>query len=191
MIDPCNEVSFLGFILDASNGGLIIRQWTPWGKIQWYMEETGGQGSEKCSEVAHRIWSWCIDKKLWIIPKFIAGKGKVDADRLSRISKTGHEWMLDRDAFVLICKHFGTPELDLFASRLNRQVDKFFFFDCDPWAVDHDALMAGWHQNNLAYSFPPFSLIPSINRKVRSDRCVYPQSKGNIVIVFPNWLTQL
>ena len=54
------------------------------------------------------------------------------ADTASRQIETRTEWTLDWKVFQSICQRFYTPEVDLFASHLNRQVPKYVLRYPDP-----------------------------------------------------------
>ena len=48
------------------------------------------------------------------------------------------EWQLDTKVFRLIDHTVGSLEIDLFASRLNHQCDKYISWHPDPWAIAID-----------------------------------------------------
>ena len=74
----------------------------------------------------------------------------------------------------------GKPEIDLFASRLNNQLDKYVSWHPDPGAAFIDAFNLDWH-NLLFYAFPPFSLIARCLQKCKADG----------ILVTPLWPTQM
>ena len=47
------------------------------------------------------------------------GKLNVIADKASRAFDDSKEWKLDAAVYVQLTSQFGTPEVDMFASRLN------------------------------------------------------------------------
>lgn len=55
--------------------------------------------------------------------------------------------------FRLLCVEWGTPDMDLLASRFNKKVDRFV--SLDPLANATDALAAPWGAYHLMYAFPP------------------------------------
>ena len=106
-----------------------------------------------------------------------------EADTLSRLNDTSSEWMLNINIFNNIMKHFEfEPEIDLFASRLNKQVDKFVSYKPDPEAVHVNAFTLDWSKLKF-YSFLPFSCIGRVIRKIINDN-----AEG--ILVTPNWITQ-
>ena len=81
------------------------------------------------------------------------------------------------------CQKFEfKPELDCFANRLNTQVETYASFKPDPFATFIDAFSFNWHKY-LNYIFPPFSLIPNVLAKLRTDQAM-------AMIVVPDWPTQ-
>ena len=74
------------------------------------------------------------------------------------------------------------PDVDLFASRLNKQLDRFVSFKSDSEAIDVDAFSISW-TNLKFYAFPPFSCISRCIKKITME-------KATGVIVVPNWTTQ-
>lgn len=78
------------------------------------------------------------------------------------------EWMLDKEIFHYLIQNFGEPEIDLFASRSNRQLEMYISWKPDPDAFCTDAFSRSW-SNKYCYLFPPFSLISRCVRKIRED----------------------
>ncbi|XP_072048693.1 uncharacterized protein [Amphiura filiformis] len=64
----------------------------------------------------------------------IGGVLNVIADDKSRNFDDHTEWMLNKDMFKQVCDHFGTPEIDIFASRLNAQLPRYVSWKPDPGA---------------------------------------------------------
>ena len=75
-----------------------------------------------------------------------------------------------------------TPEMDLFASRLNKQFTKYCSYRPDPEAMYIDASSISW-ENLKFYCFPPFSCILQAVQKLK-------QEKATGILVIPNWPTQ-
>ena len=90
--------------------------------------------------------------------------------------------MLRSDIFKTIVGKLGSPTIDLFASRLNRQVSCYVYWRPDPEATHTDAFSVDWSKY-FFYAFPPFSLVARCLQKVE----LY-QTEG--IMVVPNWPTQ-
>ena len=66
--------------------------------------------------------------------------------------------MLSSDLFQEIIGTWGEPTIDLFASRLNKQVACYVSWKPHPEATYVDAFSVSWN-DHLFYVFPLFSLI--------------------------------
>lgn len=120
-----------------------------------YVNEMGGLKSAMCNDICLKIWEMCEKNDIWITCSHIPGKVNCLADAASRKFNDRHEWKLNEDIFKEICKIFGVPNIDLFASRLNKQVPRFCSWKPDPEAEHFDAFSICWSQFELIYVFPP------------------------------------
>lgn len=107
----------------------------------------------------------------------------MDADRESRIFNERTEWQLNPAVFGQIQTLWVTTEIDLFATRANRQLAMFASWKPDPEATYIDAFTFDWSKHKF-YCFPPFSLISRCLRNVEMD-----QAEG--ILIAPIWPTQL
>ena len=144
----------------------------------------GTNHSVQCNKVALDIWHWCMARNRWISAKHIAGKCNEAADRQSREIKTNTEWMLNHTLLNKALDKLQTrPDVDMFASRLNKQFPRYISFRPDPGAYLVDAFSAQWNELN-GYYFPPFSVIPKVLQKLEQD-------KATGIVVIPRWPTQV
>jgi hypothetical protein len=146
-----------------------------------YINNMGGT-KDKCNGVARDIWSWCYANKHWVSAAHLPGKDNVRADKESRSIHDNMEWSLNPAAFKQICELMGTPEIDLFASRLNYKVEKYMSWKPDPHAVAVDSMSEHWG-NLFFYAFPPFNMITRVLAKAELEL-----ARG--IIVVPYWPTQ-
>ena len=72
--------------------------------------------------------------------------------------------MLSARAFKRIVALFGQPDIDLFASRLNAQVETYVAWKPPPMAKFVDAFTVDWLQF-FFNGFPPFCLISRCVKK--------------------------
>ena len=146
-----------------------------------YVSKFGG----KCSEldtIAREIWFWCIERKIHVSAAHVAGASNCEADEESRTINTDTEWSLTSDIFSEIKQVFLDITVDLFASRLNNQMESYVSRRPDPNAYAIDAFTLTW-ADKLFFIFPPFSLLGRVLQKVHSDRT-------EAVLVAPIWPTQ-
>ncbi len=147
-----------------------------------YLNNMGGVKSTSCNEMAKKIWHWCIHRNIWISVEHLPGILNVIADFKSRNFNEGTEWQLNKDVFYSICQHFGSPQIDIFASRLNAQLPRYVAWKPDPDADSVDAFMMDWGSIYF-YAFPPFCLIGKCLRKIE-------QEHATGIMIVPKWPTQ-
>ena len=122
-----------------------------------YVNNMGGK-LEPFDDLAKNIWEFCISKNLWITACFIPGTDNITADWKSRKFNDDIEWQLAPSAFKQVFSLVGfNPEIDLFATYLNHQLDRYVVSMPDPGAVATDAFSLNW-KNLKFYCFPPFSV---------------------------------
>ena len=135
------------------------------------------------NKLARQIWEFAIARDLWLSAAHIPGAQNIEADEASRVLDDRTEWALRGDPFKIMCKIFGEPTIDLFASRLNHKVPWYCSWEPEPGAVFIDSFMYNWGTETLIYAFPPFSVIHMVMRKLIQD-------KAEAIVVVPFWPTQ-
>ena len=148
-----------------------------------YINEMGGTKSVKCNHVAQMLWEWCIERGIWVSANHIPGVSNVAADKASRNFNDRTEWKLDPSVFEAILNDMCiSPNIDLFASRLNFQIQKYVSWKPDPDAMCSNAFSLNWGDFSI-YLFPPFCLINRCVQKIIAD-------KARGVMITPLWPTQ-
>ena len=147
-----------------------------------YVKNMGGVRSEACNSVAKQIWEYCESMELWVTIAHIPGVDNVLADFRSRNFRDDLEWEVSPKVFSRICKMFGTPEVDLFASRGTARVGTYVAWGPDPGAWRVDAFSFQWTEH-LYYAFPPCSLVTRVIQKLETE-------KAKVILVAPAWATQ-
>lgn len=89
---------------------------------------------------------------------------------------------LDPKIFQRVCEVFFRPNVDLFASRLNTQLDRFVSWKPDPDAWFYNAFSRPWLVF-IPYIFPPFSLLGKVLQKIQDDQV--PKA----IVIAPCWPT--
>ena len=147
------------------------------------IENRGSVRSVECDIVTKDIWLFCIEKGIWISAAYVPGKDNVVADELSRRSNLDTEWQFNINLLQLALGFLGfTPDVDLFASRINRQFPKYVSYQPDPEAAAVNAFSLSWSDMKF-YCFPPFCIIPRILQKITREKAIG-------VIVVPFWPSQ-
>ena len=143
----------------------------------------GSSKSQAFNAAIQNIWHWVLDRDSWIISCHIPGKLNTEADEESRQICAKTEWMLNPELFQQAVRELRfTPEVDLFASRLNKQLPVFYSFRPDPEASSIDAFSTDWGDLYF-YAFPPFICVGRALQKIQMD-------KATGIIVVPDWPNQ-
>ena len=141
-----------------------------------------GSSKERLLQLTTEIFAWARERHLRLSAIHIPGVLNVRADRESRTHNHDIEWQLDCHIFQILCQVFGTPDVDVFASRINHQLPQYVSWKRDPGAIHVDALTFDWH-DIYVYAFPPFSLIGHVLRKLEEE-------KGEALLIVPLWPTR-
>jgi hypothetical protein len=144
-----------------------------------YLNHKGGTHSPQLLHLALEIWKWCEVKHLYLLAQHVPGKNNVVADEESRVMKDQNDWKIDSTVIKPLIKGC---KIDLFASRLTRQLDKYVSWRPDPEAIHIDAFTMDW-THLIAYAFPPFNMIPAVLHKTKAE-------KATLVLVAPLWSAQ-
>ncbi|CAJ0930814.1 unnamed protein product [Ranitomeya imitator] len=134
-----------------------------------YINTQGGTCSMAAMNEVGYILRWAEENRSMISAVHIPGVDNWEADFLSRQGLDSEEWSLHPEIFHQICCRWGTPDVDLMASRLNSKVPDFIARSHDPAAIGADALILLWHNFRLQYIFPPLPLLPRVIKKIRAE----------------------
>ncbi|CAJ0958249.1 unnamed protein product [Ranitomeya imitator] len=145
-----------------------------------YINHQGGTRSRAAMQEVSLILRWAETNHSIISAVHIPGVENWAADFLSRQGLASGEWELHPEVFLQICLRWGTPDVDLMASRLNAKVHNFIARSRDPQAIGVDALISPWHQFQLPYVFPPLPLLPRVIRKIKTEGVP-------VILVAPDW----
>ena len=147
-----------------------------------HINKQGGTHSQLLMREAHHLFRIVQELNMHLSAHHIAGALNAVADLASRKGQVlSTEWRLSADAFAWIGKQskWGPPAVDLFANRLNSQLQRFVSPCPDPQAVAVDALICRWPQQVL-YAFPPTVLMAKLVARMR-------QMPGHHMLVVAPW----
>ena len=170
------------FFKDYSNVDILVKSDNTTAVA--YVNNMGGSKSMQCEKIAKQIWSFCEDRELWLVAAHIPGEENVEADFVSRNFTDNTEWALNTHIFQKIVDTWGSPEIDMFASRLNNKVQTYVSWLKDPNAIEVNAFTVDWDKWKLIYAFPPFSLISKCVRRIR-------RTTANVIMIVPDWPGQV
>jgi len=152
--------------------------------VKAYLLKQGGTVSSALNVLTAEVWQEICKLNATLSVDHISGTLNVLADRLSRPGQVLQaEWELDQGTFDRLSRVWGTPDVDLFATRFNRKLQRFVSPCPDADAESQDAMKANWGAFSFPYLFPPFSMIGQVLEKIEEThtRClvVTPAWKGN------------
>lgn len=147
-----------------------------------YVNNMGGTKSSMCDDIVRDLWEYASENHLWLSAGHIPGVNNFLADQASRKFDDTTEWSLNSDIFLEITKKFGTPDIDLFASRLNNKCPDYASWKPDPYASVINAFSINWN-SYFFYAFPPFSMVSKCTQKIL-------QNKAEGVLIVPLWAAQ-
>ena len=148
-----------------------------------YINKKGGTISASCNKLAKDIWNWAKGQDIWITASHVPGVKNTTADLRSRLFYDNKEWSLNERVAKPLFDHFGKPEIDLFASRVNSKCLKYASNkpDADAYHVNAFSLCCS---NLNAYIFPPFSIVGRVLPEPAQDR-------ATALVIVPCQQTQL
>ena len=83
----------------------------------------GGLSLKTLSNLARELWNYALNRNLTISAIHLPGKLNVLANHRSTIFKHSSEWMLKPSIFRGVVASLGRQDMDLFALRVNHQID--------------------------------------------------------------------
>lgn len=111
-----------------------------------YINHMGGTRSHTLSQSACDLWHWCLQKGITLSAEHLPGKENLRADRESRTLLSTAEWMLERSVCLKVMQVLGPCSVDLFASRINNQLDRYVSWRPDPFAIATDTFQQSWQE---------------------------------------------
>ena len=113
-----------------------------------------------CNDIAKHIWEFAQNSGFWSSSSLIPAAESIMADKMLRVFNDNREWMLSHKLFKILCDKFQfTPQVDhRFATRLNKQIDKYVSWMPNPYWIAVNAFNFSWKTHKI-YVFPPFSLV--------------------------------
>ena len=107
----------------------------------------GGTRSQHADDITQAIWHWTLKHKVWLSDTHLPDVSSIRADKLSRSFDQSKEWKLDSNVFGDIVSLWSRPDIDLFASRVNCQIEKYMSWAPDPYDKAVDAFSCDWGHN--------------------------------------------
>uniref|UniRef100_A0A8D9B996 Protein P n=2 Tax=Cacopsylla melanoneura TaxID=428564 RepID=A0A8D9B996_9HEMI len=144
-----------------------------------YIHREGGTKSLRLLQEVEALFSVAVTHNMVLIARFIPGRYNTWADNLSR-QKCLPDWHLLPGATSEIFRHWGVPEIDLFATVNSAVVPQYVALSAqDHQAQFVDAFSQTWNFA-LAWIFPPPPLLPRVLHHLNSAR-------GLFILIAPCW----
>ncbi|XP_031752829.1 uncharacterized protein LOC101731022 isoform X4 [Xenopus tropicalis] len=145
----------------------------------YYINHQGGSRSKDLGMRVKKIMCWGEKNLKSILARHISGHSNIRADFLSRRLILPGEWSLDPETFLQICKVWGSPVIDLMASKYNAKHQRFFSLTAGQGEEAVDALAQSW-DFSLAYIFPPIPMLARVIKKVAL-------CSTEVILIAPAW----
>lgn len=127
-----------------------------------YIDKLGGTVSPRLNHIVKELWLWCLNRDITVVAEHLPGVLNTIADEKFRVMKDRSDWKLNPQIFQIIQEKWGPLEVDLFASRLTTQLERFFSWRPDPEAEALDAFNLDWSAlQGRSYANPPWNLVGS------------------------------
>lgn len=108
--------------------------------------------SKQLDDISVKIWNQCIKRDIVISDKYLPWCENKNTDSFSRQFADPTAWMLKHNVFSEIWKHFFSRCIyRSFASRINKQLDKFISRNFDPYANNVDAFIVSCSKYKSRY----------------------------------------
>ena len=147
------------------------------------INQMGTSHSPKLNKLTKDIWDWCIEHHIWLTIARIPGCENVEADKQSRTFRRCTELCLKKTLFTNACSKLNvTPNIGLFASRIDCQITPYVSYRADPEAFAINAFHMSW-QPYLFYAFPPFILSSPKDSRRAGNRAPTCAKMANSTVV--------
>jgi hypothetical protein len=144
------------------------------------VRKRGSARSLLLSKIAERLDFFCLKNRVTLCPAYVPGALNVRADALSRLRPRPSKWSLSPSVFQKVCNTWGMPEVDLCATRDNKQVPVYVSpLPTDQW---RDCLTLDWSRWKLLYALPPNNILLKFLQRAEDLR------RGQtLILIFPWW----
>ena len=131
-----------------------------------YINKQGGTVSRSLCLLTSHLLRWAEVSEVHLEARYLPGQSNVLADALSRRDQViATEWSLHPQVTQRLFRVWGSPLVDLFATRHNAKLPLYCSLVPDPQAVFEDAFRHPWNGLDV-YAFPPFALLRRVLSRV-------------------------
>jgi hypothetical protein len=173
---------FLGRILPVSTVNTSILWRVDNTTALAYLREEGGLRGRRLLWEAASMLLLFRSCRMRLLPAFFPSEGDLQEDAASRFRPVP-VWHLDSNVVSQVVSPWGTPQIDLFASRQSAQFRRFMLWRAADGPEAVDALSMVW----VFSSGLPLPTHPLLLRVVRKLEV----SRGVFLLVAPHWEAQM
>jgi len=149
-----------------------------------YINKEGGTRSWNLMLETLRLFGLIIRYDWTVKARYIPGRLNVIADQLSRSGQVlPSEWSLSHHVVQWLFSRWGTPHVDLFATRHNKKCPVFVSPAPDPLAWEVDALSLSL-EGLSAYAYPPHQILLRFLQRFQMSKVC------RVIVVAPFWPKQ-
>ena len=128
---------------------------------------------------AQELWDCALNKQITVTAEFLPEDLNHEADWQSRNFRDSSNWKPNSTVFQSLNHQWVPLTIDLFADRMNTQLQIYISWFPNPFAQGTDAFQITW-SNLRGYSFSAFSMICRCLAKIRKVHAM-------IVLITPTW----
>lgn len=147
------------------------------------LPKCSGGKSSPCNNLPKSVWMCCLENDIWLTACHLPSVLNVEADQGFRQFYGRTEWQLHLGIFSKSTDILGTPKIDMFVCRLDKQLPQYVSWKPDPGAC-HVGAFSFSSNGKFLYIFPPCSLLSRCLQKVGNDQTL-------ALLVVPVWPTQV
>jgi hypothetical protein len=109
-----------------------------------YILKMGGTWSTVLLQIAQDLWEYALSNKITLTAEYLPGVLNNQTDWESRHFHDSSDWKLNPSVFKTMNQQWGPLEVDLFASHMNCQLERYVSWFPDPFAMATDAFQMLW-----------------------------------------------
>ena len=131
------------------------------------------QGGTNYPPLCYSIWvlrNFVLENNMHLKAAHILGSLNIFIDQLSRERVWPKEWQIHKKVVQALFQIWGTPLIELFASKENKQTPVFCSWIPHQDALAIDALSISW-EGMFAYVYPQICLIPKVLQHMEQFYC--------------------
>ena len=98
--------------------------------------------------LAIEIWEWCLAQEIMICAEYLSGMENVAADWESCHHNDSSNWQLSPAVFNAVSQLLGPFSIDLFAIRINHQMQIYCSCKPDPGTISIDVFLMQWRDKS-------------------------------------------